>query len=127
VKLLVATGRTQGQRPNDYSWAIDGELVFIGLVCCVDRYDADGACGCGRAFSGLVSCKATTTAEVREVVGTREELIEAYGDGLDLQGWGRENAVYVLEDVLDITSTLPVGTVVERRLGSIQARQSARR
>jgi hypothetical protein len=65
VKLLVATGRTQGQRANDFSWAIDGELV---------------------------SCKATTTAEVREIAGTRLDLIQAYGDGLDRQGWGHPDA-----------------------------------
>jgi hypothetical protein len=127
VKLLVATSRTQGNRPNDFFWGIDGELVFVGLICRADRYDADGACGCGRSFSGLVSCKATTTAEVREVMGTRRELIQAYGDGLDEQGWGRENAPYVLEEILDITSGLPVGTVVERRLDSIRPRISARR
>jgi len=31
VKLLVATGRTQGARPNDFTFAIDGELVYAGL------------------------------------------------------------------------------------------------
>jgi hypothetical protein len=124
VKLLVATGRTQGARPNDFTFAIDGELVYAGLICARDRYDPDGGCGCGRAFSGLASERATTTAEVRDVEGTRVDLLRAFGDGLERQGWGRDVAVDVLNDVLDITSRLPVGTVVERRLTRIRPRRA---
>src|SRR6185436_8690398 len=99
----------------DFSYAVDGELVYVGIVCQRDRRNADGGCGCGRAFSGLASARATTTAEVREMDCSRSELIQAFGDGLDRQGWGAENGEAALNDVLLITTPLAVGTVVERR------------
>jgi hypothetical protein len=123
MKLLVATRETQGQRPNDYAFTIDGELVFVGFICRRDRDDPDGGCGCGRGFSGLVSARATTTARVHEVAGTRSQVLQALGDGLDWQGWGRDAAADVLGELLDITARLPVGTVVERRLMRIQPRR----
>jgi hypothetical protein len=39
MKILVATGRTQGSRVNDYNWCIEGELVRVGEVCARDRSD----------------------------------------------------------------------------------------
>jgi hypothetical protein len=32
MKVLVATARTQGDRPNDYHWCIEGELVVRCLA-----------------------------------------------------------------------------------------------
>ena len=66
MKVLVATSQTQGQRENDFNFCVEGELVTVGLVCATDRYDPDGGCGCGRAFAGLNSHRATTTAKVKE-------------------------------------------------------------
>jgi len=67
MKVLVATTRTQGARPNDYHYCIEGELVRINEVCARDRGDPDGGCGCGRGFGGLNSHQATTTARIAEV------------------------------------------------------------
>ncbi|WP_439331120.1 DUF7715 family protein [Modestobacter altitudinis] len=46
--------------------ASEGEFVFLEDVCRVDRQDPDGGCGCGRAFAGMNSHRATT-AIVRDV------------------------------------------------------------
>lgn len=71
MRVLTATTRLQGSRPGDFCWTVDGELVYLGLVCQRDEDDPDGGCGCGRSFSGLNSHRATTTALVREVDFTR--------------------------------------------------------
>ena len=39
MKVLVATARTQGTRPDDYHRCIEGELVRIGEACATDRVE----------------------------------------------------------------------------------------
>jgi hypothetical protein len=63
MKILTATATSQDTRENDFNHAIEGELVGIGLICATDQRDPDGGCGCGRAFFGLSSLRATTTAQ----------------------------------------------------------------
>jgi hypothetical protein len=74
MRLLTATTKTQGHRPDDFAWTIEGELVWPGLVCATDARDPHGGCGCGRAFSGLNSHRGTTTAEVRDLPLTVDDL-----------------------------------------------------
>ena len=64
MKLLTATRERQGEQDGDRFFATEGELVLLGFVCATDEADPDGGCGCGRAFSGMSSLKATTTALV---------------------------------------------------------------
>src|SRR6476661_9452163 len=81
MKLLTATSERQGERDGDFCHAVEGELVLLGLVCADDEKNPDGACGCGRAFSGMSSMRATTTALVRELELTYDDLrmaVEAY-------------------------------------------------
>jgi hypothetical protein len=85
MKVLVATRRTQGERPGDFSWTIDGELVhFPVVVCARDRRATKtgrrlGGCGCGRAFSGMNSHRSGTTAEVAELDLSRGGLRHGVG------------------------------------------------
>ncbi len=67
MKLLTATRDRQGERDGDFCHAAEGELVLLGVVCATDRADPDGGCGCGHAFSGMSSMRATTTALVRDL------------------------------------------------------------
>lgn len=123
MKILVATGQTQGKRTNDYNWCVEGELVFIGLACATDERDPDGGCGCGRAFSGLSSSRGTTTARVAELSGlTGAAYAEALRSGLAEQGYEAELAPAIAESLLDLVRPWPVGTVVERRLDEIRPR-----
>jgi hypothetical protein len=124
MKVLVATARTQGDRPNDYHWCIEGELVRIGEVCPLDRSDPDGGCGCGRGFGGLNSHRATTTARIAEVPLSRADYVEAIRSSLQQQGW--DPCIGCAESEADELAALvadwPAGAVVERRLDELWVR-----
>jgi hypothetical protein len=124
MKVLVATERTQGNGSGDFTFCVAGELVYLGLVCDTDRLYPESGCGCSRAFSGLSSAKATTSAEVAEVEFSVAEYIEAVASGLDRQGWGAAAAPEVVEELLAIVGPLPVGTVVGRRFDEVIVRQA---
>ena len=131
MRLLTATVQDQGGRPGDYTYATEGELLLIGDVCARDRRDPDGGCGCGRAFAGMSSHRATTTAVVRELDLTPDGVslaVAAYysagGAGPDVLGAG-EFAELVSEtaaDVIGLAQHFPVGTVVGRHLDSFFTR-----
>ena len=130
MKLLTATLTGQGKRSGDFCHAVEGELVLLGLVCADDETDPDGAgaCGCGRAFSGMSSMRATTTALVRDLdvsVADVKLAVEgyyvSYGVGPAVIG-GAAFADLVAETVVsmeDAAAWLPVGAVVGRRLDEL--------
>lgn len=124
MKVLVATGRTQGSRAGDFDWCIEGELVRIGEVCRRDRGDPDGGCGCGRGFGGLNSHRSTTTAMVAEVPLDRADYVEAIHSSLHQQGWSPcvDCAADEADDLAELVGDWPVGTVVERRLDELVVR-----
>lgn len=124
MRLLTATARAQGHRDNDFNWCIEGELVMPPpVVCAADRDDPDGGCGCGRAFAGLSSHKATTTAIVRNLPElTRDDLVEAVRSSLDQQGWPTDEADNIADDLVEVAAAFDTGTVVEQRLGDIAVR-----
>ncbi len=88
MKLLTATREGQGERDGDFCHAVEGELVFAGFVCATDRSNPDGGCGCGRAFSGLNSLRATTTALVRDLDLTYDDVRMALSAHLVAAGMG---------------------------------------
>jgi hypothetical protein len=131
VKLLTATHAGQGERPGDFCFAVEGELVLAGLVCARDEADPDGGCGCGRAFSGMNSHRATTTAVVRDLDLSVDDLrvaIQAHyaasGVGPDLIGEVdfAELVEETVDILLDLGSGWPEGAVVGRRLDELVAR-----
>lgn len=124
MKVLVATGRTQGVRLNDYDWCVAGELVRIGEVCARDRGDPDSGCGCGRGFAGLNSHRATTTAEVADVPLTRADYAEAVRSSLEQQGYGPCPCCTAEEadQLALLVADLPVGAVLERRVDELVVR-----
>lgn len=125
MRVLVATAETQGQRGNDFSYCIEGELVTVGLVCATDRRNADGGCGCGRAFSGLNSHRATTTAKVKDVDLTEEDYVEALRSSLSQQGWPTADVEELAAWLAQLVGGWTEGTVVERRLDDIAVRRPA--
>lgn len=123
MKVLVATARTQGWRKGDYHWCVEGELVWVQEPCAADQRDPDGGrCGCARGFSGLNSHRATTTARVAELDLERREYEEALRSSLKAQGWPTDMVGTQVEALLELTSDLPVGLVIERRLYAFSAR-----
>lgn len=124
IKVLVATAATQGVRDSDYHWCIDGELVWIAPMCAKDWLDPDQGCGCGRAFAGLNSHRATTTAMVRTLEGlSRDDYMEAIRSSLDAQGYDGGLAPEIADSLLELVCDLPDGAVVEHRLEYIQVRE----
>jgi hypothetical protein len=125
MKVLVATVETQGQRPNDFNYCVEGELVTVGLVCATDRRDPDGGCGCGRAFAGLNSHRATTTAVVKEVGLSEDDYVEALRSSLAQQGWPTSDVPELAGWLAHLVSEWPVGTILERRIDDIVMRSTA--
>jgi hypothetical protein len=125
MKVLVATHETQGQRTNDFCYCVEGELVTVGLVCTSDERNPDGGCGCGRAFAGLNSHKATTTAKVKDVELSEEDYVEALRSSLQQQGWPTEDVGELAASLIELVDTWPAGAIVERRLDDIYLRAEA--
>jgi hypothetical protein len=122
MKILVATGLTQGAEPNDYHHCVDGELVWVQEPCDRDLKDPDGPCGCGRGFAGAASHRATTTATVVESEMTRGDVILAFQTSLGDGGWPLNWAQDVADDNLAIANDLPVGAVIGRRIDGFLVR-----
>ncbi len=130
MRFLVATSRTQGDRENDYTYCVPGELLWITEVCGRDRRDPEQGCGCGRGFGGLTSHRATTTGEVADLEITEADLHLAVRTSLSDQGWlpdvlSAVECAAIVQEVVDevraIADRLPVGTVVRRNLDQIHA------
>jgi hypothetical protein len=128
MRLLTATRERQGERDGDFCHAIEGELVLIGFVCSDDEADPDGGCGCGRAFSGMSSMRATTTALVRDLDVSFDDArmaVEGYyvsaGMGPGVLGEVEFTAMVAetLMQLAEIADALPVGAVVGRRLNRL--------
>jgi hypothetical protein len=131
MKLLTATHERQGERDGDFCHAIEGELVLLGFVCATDEADPDGGCGCGRAFSGMSSMRATTTALVRDLDVSQDDVrlaVEGYyvSAGMRADVIGRRGFDELMEDafgqMVGIGLSLPVGAVVGRRLDRVVRR-----
>jgi hypothetical protein len=122
MKILVATGLTQGMEVNDYHYCIEGELVWIQEPCDRDRRNPDGPCGCGRGFAGAASHRATTTAIVVESEMTPAEMVLAFETSLGDGGWPTAWARDVTDENLELAGRLPTGTVIERRLDAFCVR-----
>ena len=87
MRILVATGLTQGVKHDDYHYCIEGELVWVQEPCAKDKNDPGGPCGCGRGFAGAASHRATTTAIVVESEMTRAQMVIAFQTSLLDGGW----------------------------------------
>ncbi|WP_433788120.1 DUF7715 family protein [Actinomycetospora sp. CA-101289] len=125
MKVLVATAETQGDRGNDFHYAVEGELVRIDSPCARDRRDPDGGCGCGRSFAGLNSARPTTTARIADLPLSRADVAEALRSSLAQQGWNPSWAAEEAGSLLDLVADLPVGTVVGRRFYDVVIRRPA--
>lgn len=129
MKVLVATSRTQGDDPGDFTWVPDGELVYLGFVCDRDRRDPDGGCGCGRAFHGMTSHVGTTTAEVwDDPIMTAELYTRLLRSALTAAGYGEiPDADIATEaaELLEIAAGHEVGAVLVRRLDGVAVRTCA--
>lgn len=126
MKVLVSTKQTQGQRPDDFSYVREGDLVCFGEVC---GRGNDG-CGCERSMVGLKNRKSTTTMRVAELILTRNEWIEtaaasehkAWSSAMSLSECRREMARH-LARIETALANVPVGTIMEYRDGVLSVRK----
>jgi hypothetical protein len=128
MKVLVATSQTQGERPTDSDNCIDGELVWMIDACPASRRNPYGECCCGRSFSGMSSDEYTTTAEVREIAGlTVADYTDALDACFDAKGWcsccTARPLDYMIEELVTLAASWPVGAVVERRVDWLEVRR----
>lgn len=125
MRMLTATTRSQGERDNDDSWTVEGELVGIAEACDTDARNPDGGCGCGRGFFGMSSHRATTTAMVRDLYLARADLADALAGHYESAGYGSFSAAELageVGDLLELAASWPAGTVLERRLDFVHDR-----
>ncbi len=100
---------------------------MFGVICADDLRGIGRACGCGRAFAGLHSERATTTAEVVESPMRLGDVVMAFRDSLTKGGWiddatGPEDAAELVHsavmEMLTVADRYEPGTVIGTRLGS---------
>ena len=129
MKLLVATGVTQGTRSTDVMRCIDGELVYMIEACPYSARHPYGSCDCGITFRGMTSDEATTTAIVRAV--PRLDL-ETYVDCLDATHRFKRNQGCTCDfdafaqawNLLAIAGMFAEGTIVERLVDRVVVRRA---
>lgn len=130
MRLLTATAATQGERADDFHWCTEGELVWLHEDAVDDGEERDDLCGIARAWIGLSSHRATTTARVRELPFSPADLRLALRGYLESAGFARFLQPWELERALDEEAGMlirlgrqyPAGTVVERRGPYMRAR-----
>jgi hypothetical protein len=112
MKIIVATSETQGQRPGDFNFVPDGEIVMVSDCDCLHP-----GCDCVRSMVGINSRKGTTTMKVIESDISLEEYRRLIGDAS--QGYIElgvdDQVLYEQADaLLDLAMQFPVGAVIER-------------
>ena len=126
IQVFVSTQETQGQRPNDFCYVPEGEIVTFGVFTCTGEM-ADGPCGCARSLGGVETHKATTTMKVVAFDHTFDDLTDIIARFLTGAGW--DNFVHTThagETAMRLTSLaapFAVGTVVEYRDGVFVERE----
>lgn len=127
VKIFVSTTETQGQRDNDFCFVPEGELVYTHpwSVCDTSRrLGPDDSCGCARSMDGTATMKGTTTFRVVEMAWSLDQYVSAIQHAMKKAGWLErleqlvdqpDIAQEVTNDMIDIASNFPVGTILERR------------
>jgi hypothetical protein len=126
VRLLTATADTQGFRDDDFDWCTEGELVWVHE----DTNEDSDLGGIGRAWIGLSSHRASTTARVRDLPFSLADIRLALRGYLESAGFARFLQPWELERTLDeevgllvrLGRRYPPGTVVERRGPYMRAR-----
>ena len=93
-----------------------------------DGEKVDGKCGCKRAFSGIDSAKATTTAIVAELEDSARQVFTEKLSNHWINNWrftkeqADKRAKDGVKEVERIANTFFVGQIVEKRGNKIQTR-----
>ena len=125
MKLLTATHERQEDRDGAFCHAVEGELVILGEVSAIDQDDGE------RVFCGLRSRRATTTAVVRDIDLSREDLELAVAGWLAAEGITAELIgdleyaelfIDAVDDMIRFGDVWPENTVVRRAFDGVTIR-----
>lgn len=112
MKIIVATSETQGQRPGDFSFVPDGEVVIVSDCDCLHE-----GCECSRSMVGVLCGKGTTTMMVIESDLTRDDylrLVRAANEGFADLGVDGSFFDEQADALLQLAAEFPVGAIIER-------------
>jgi hypothetical protein len=112
MKIIVATSETQGQKPGDFNFVPDGEIVVVSDCDCLHA-----GCDCVRSMVGINSGKGTTTMKVVESEIMLEEyrrLIVEASQGYSEFGVDDDISNEQADALLDLARQFPAGAVIER-------------
>lgn len=128
MHVLVARRRTQGMDPDDYSGAMDGELVLLSVGDRDPRWTATQRTR-GRHFLGLESRAPTTTAEIIDLDVTASVVIGYVREVLSRDRSRDADALTAAAhqlgtEMLELARHFAVGTVVEKRGELVIARST---
>src|SRR5690349_10280626 len=110
MKIIVATSETQGQRPGDFNFVPDGEIVTVSDCDCLHP-----GCDCARSMVGINSGKGTTTMKVVESDITLEEYRRLIGEANQSYAeFGVDDDVFneQADALLDLAIQFPAGAVI---------------
>jgi len=122
VKVLIATTTTQGERIDDFSSTVEGELAFDAGPCERAIREQDPDCPCSISFRGVASGEQTTTVMVADLDFGLRDYERAFRDGLKRRGICAACATRYAHDARMLALRWPVGTVLEREYLDIRAR-----
>jgi len=123
MKIIVATTQTQGQKPGDFNFVPEGEVVIVSDCDCLHK-----GCECSRSMVGVKCGKGTTTMMVVESSMSREEYHRLIREAnTDYESLGVDESVFdeQADALLDLAMQFPAGTVIERDGGDFDERQLA--
>lgn len=112
MKIIVATSEMQDQRPGDFNFVPDGEIVMVSDCDCLHA-----RCDCFRSMVGIKSGKGTTTMKVVESDMTREtyrRLISEASQGYGALGVNVAHFDEQADALLDLAMQFSAGAVIER-------------
>ena len=120
MRVLVATHKTQGQRPNDFYFVPEGELVRVGTANPFGGTDGPG--GENRSLVGMTCHRGTTTMTTADWPGTREDYVKAYEASLRAAGFKLDGARAEALLLADAAASFPPHWILEYRDGEIRPR-----
>lgn len=122
MKIIVATSETQGQRPGDFNFVPEGEVVIVSDCDCLHE-----GCKCSRSMAGVKCGQGTTTMTVVESGMSREEyrrIVREANKGYE--DLGINEAVFddQADALLELAMQFPTGALIERDGDDFELRQT---
>jgi len=121
MKIIVATSETQGQRPGDFNFVPEGEVVVVSDCDCLHE-----GCECSRSMVGVLCGRGTTTMKVIESDLTRDDYLRLIRDAnKGYEDLGIDPLVFneQADALLELAMQFSAGAVIERDGEDFEQRQ----